>query len=125
MKDNIFYFNESMAVYRVENPNSWVGRQKEIKLSKKRLWGILSEIRMLQGFKKDYPNYASSFSSRIKWFILQNCPNKLIDMYGYRLYCKTFINEIRQFDFNTMLHILLPYYIPSIYRLYTNPKIRK
>lgn len=119
MKGKIYYLNEPMAVYRVENPNSWVGKQKENVLSEKRLYGIMSEIRMLQGLKKDCPNFGSSFSGRIEYFILHNLPDKRNDMRGYLLYCKTFINEMCQFDFKTKMRVLMPYYLPQVYKFYS------
>ena len=58
-------FHDIMSVYRVDNPNSWVGSSIEKRLSTNRMNGILSEVRMLQGYRNDFPNYYDNFSKRI------------------------------------------------------------
>lgn len=119
MKGKVYYINTPMAVYRTENSKSWVGRQKEPKLSEKRLNGIESEVKMLEGFKNDYPAYSVFFHNRIKRFIFSNLPNKRKDMDGYRMYCVKFKNIINQFDLKYRIIVLSPYYFPYLYKLYS------
>lgn len=82
MKGDVYYLNERMSVYRIENYTSWVGRQKGNYLSDLRLDGIVSEIRMLQGFQHDFPQYTSSFYKRIEMTVIGNMPSRHIDKAG-------------------------------------------
>ena len=96
IQGQVYYFNDVMSVYRVENPFSWVGLQKEALLSERRLIGILSEIRMLEGFENDYPMYKKSLRRRINTFLQHNCPVRMIDTNGYDRFITTFDNEIQE-----------------------------
>lgn len=97
MKGKCYYFCKPMVVYRIDNPNSWVGRQKREIMSEKKLKGIESEVRMLQGFRNDYPQYSDLFLKRIKAFIILNTPK--ITTRKMRLkYKKTFNEEIKDFN---------------------------
>lgn len=85
MKGNIYYFNEPMSVYRVENSNSWMGKQKWGKLDKSRLEVIESQINMFKGFAKDFPQYEKYFdrkiANHINRFIPAKRPQEEIDQY--------------------------------------------
>ena len=98
MKGRVYYFDDVFAVYRTENPNSWCGRQEERLLSERRLNGMLSEIRMLQGFQKDYPQFESSFIRSIKDFIFNNMPKWSDDPDGYSSFSRVFQTEICSFS---------------------------
>ena len=98
MKGRIYYFDDVLSVYRTENPNSWCGRQEERLLSERRLNGMLSEIRMLQGFQKDYPQFDSSFVKRIKDYIFINMPKWGEDPDGYSKFYRLFQAEICSFS---------------------------
>ena len=76
MKGKIYYFNEPMSVYRVENSNSWMGQQKWGKLDKGRLEVIESQINMFKGFAKDFPQYKSIFERKIADHINRNIPGE-------------------------------------------------
>ena len=66
-------------------------------MSEKKLKGIESEVRMLQGFRNDYPQYSDLFLKRIKAFIILNTPK--ITTRKMRLkYKKTFNEEIKDFN---------------------------
>lgn len=110
MKGTVFYFNDTMSVYRMENVNSWVGRQKKNFLSEQRLEGILSEVKMLQGFAKDYPSYKSMFNYRILFFIIINFPNKKVDKQGYDIYKKNFYTELQSLNLKDRIRIYFQYY---------------
>jgi len=76
MKGCVYYFNEAMAVYRVENSSSWRGQQDINKVTCKRFNTILSEVNMFKGFSKDYPNYSTVFHDKINHFICSNYPTR-------------------------------------------------
>ena len=69
MKGNIYYINDSMSVYRVDNNSSWVSKQFLPQFFEKRKNGVLSEVNMLKGFAVDYPKYRVFFYQRIARFI--------------------------------------------------------
>lgn len=106
MKGRVYYFDEVLSVYRTENPISWSGRQKENLLSDKKLNGFKSEIRMLQGFQKDYPEYADSFDIRVRDFIFTNIPNRVDDPNGYSKFTKTFQKEISRLNFKWRIMLI-------------------
>lgn len=76
MKGKVYYFNEPMSVYRVENSNSWMGKQKWGKLDKSRLEVIESQINMFKGFAKDFPQYEKYFNRKIANHINRFIPAK-------------------------------------------------
>lgn len=76
MKGKVYYFNDIMTVYRVENPKSWMGQQKWGKLDKNRLEVIESQINMFKGFAKDYPQYEKYFERKIANHINRNVPGE-------------------------------------------------
>ena len=76
MKGNVYYFNEPMSVYRVENSNSWMGKQQWGKLDKGRLEVIKSQINMFKGFAKDFPQYKKNFDNKIANHINRFIPAK-------------------------------------------------
>ena len=76
MKGKIYFFNEIMSVYRVENSNSWMGKQHWGKLDKGRLEVIESQINMFKGFAKDFPQYKKYFDRKIANHINRFIPAK-------------------------------------------------
>jgi len=121
MKGEVYFFDEPMAVYRIENPNSWVGKQKEQNLSEKRLSGILSEIRMLEGFRTDYPQYRDCFDKRIQTFLFSNTPSWKKDTNGYIRFYLSFKNEIRLFPWVVRVKMHIKYLFLNI----TKPNCHK
>ncbi len=76
MKGKIYYFNDIMSVYRVENSSSWMGKQKWVKFDKTRLEVIKSQINMFKGFSKDFPQYKKYFDRKIANHINRFIPSK-------------------------------------------------
>lgn len=68
MEGKIFYFGDSMCVYRVNNNQSWVGRQAQIDI-KTRVDQVCNEVEMLLGFAKDYPFFEKYFKRRINFYL--------------------------------------------------------
>ena len=85
MKGKIYYFNDAMSVYRVENSNSWMGKQQWGKLDKGRLEVIASQINMFKGFAKDFPQYKTFFKNKIanhiNRFVPAKCSQEEINQY--------------------------------------------
>ena len=69
MQGPVFYFDEPMAVYRVENSTSWTGHNDIKKITSAKINGFISEIKMLEGFANDYPKYQSYFKTRICYYM--------------------------------------------------------
>ena len=85
MKGGVYFFNDIMSVYRVENSNSWMGKQKWGKLDINRIEVIRSQINMFKGFSKDFPQYKKYFdrkiANHINRFIPAKRPQEEIDQY--------------------------------------------
>lgn len=116
IKGGVRCLHKCMSVYRVDNPNSWVGREKEKSLSDKRMNGILSEVRMLQGYRNSFPNYNKCLSKRLYAFLINNVPNKYLDRQGYLLFCSKLKKELDLFPF--LYYIAFGYKTSFIYYLY-------
>ena len=68
MKGKVYYINELLSVYRVENASSWCGQNGKIGIDKL-IKNTKSEVVMLQGFCSDFPMYKKEFKSRIAFYI--------------------------------------------------------
>lgn len=122
MKGFIYYFNDVMSVYRVDNIKSWIGQQKWLSADPQRLEIIKSRINMFRGFSKDYPQYKVYFNNKIADEIRRNMPYSMWDYEGLNKYISFFQSEIKDFslfwkiDFylrKTRLPLLNRYYYKS------------
>lgn len=99
MKGAVFYFNDIMCVYRVENDSSWTSMQKCDSVDSNRLHVIHSLIDMFDGFSKDYPAYRIVFRDKIAEFICKNVPRWIYGKKELKIYEANFSNEISRFTF--------------------------
>lgn len=76
MKGEIYYFDDVMSVYRVDNSMSWMGQQQWGTISKDRIEVIKSQVEMFRGFSRDFPQYASVFINKIAQHINCGIPNR-------------------------------------------------
>ena len=79
MKGKTFYFNETMAVYRVNNPNSWMGQQKWSAVSDNNLKRIRSMANMFLGFANDYKEYKKAFENKCAHYINTSSPDASVN----------------------------------------------
>lgn len=99
MKGNTYYFDEVMGVYRVDNSNSWMGRQKWGEYSEERVNVIRSQIRMFRGFAKDYPKWTKIFHNKIVDQIIRFIPcQKGASKDDRDKYLSAFSEEINNFS---------------------------
>lgn len=75
MKGKTYYFNDIWSVYRVQNSNSWMGRQKWGRFDAGRLKVVKSMVDMFIGFATDYPGYESVISDKVACYINRNIPS--------------------------------------------------
>lgn len=119
MQGKVRCFHDVMSIYRVDNPASWVGKQKASILSDNSLNGILSEIRMLQGFANDFPKYKKYFDNRIKVYIISKFPNKEKDFDSSILYMNKLSPEINKYGwflkFLLRKNLISNHYLLSFY----------
>ena len=113
MKGKIYYFNEIMSVYRIDNPMSWVGKQKFKSIDPSRLFIVRSQMEMFIGFADSYPQYKKIYTNKIAEHIIKNMP------FGDRpdsiqCYVGLFGNEIKNFDLRWKF-IMMIYRSPAIY----------
>lgn len=136
MKGKIFYCNDIMSVYRIENSNSWMGRQQWGRFDLKRIEVIKSQVNMFKGFGQDFPQYKKFFKKKIanhiNRFIPANCPTQEVNQYleyfhediekynliqKYDLWmCKLSLPRVR------FLHKMLFHHMFSEHRLYYGKK---
>lgn len=106
MKGKVYYFNDIMSVYRVENSASWIGQRKAIDIEK-RISTVSSEVRMLEGFAIDYPEYGSFFKQRIGAYINENFPDRKNSIVDQNKYLYTFAKEIADYSLFGKLDLLI------------------
>ena len=123
MKGGIYYFDEPMAVYRVENPKSWVGRsnnaEHDLNVFTKRIKGVKSELEMLKGFANDYPTYKKIFLSRINFFM-----NAQLHRNMQKEYYEIFKKELKAFldkrsflwKIDGYIRMKAPHLVSAVYR---------
>ena len=98
MKGKVYYFNEVMSVYRVDNSNSWVGKRKKISVER-RIDSVRSEVDMLKGFALDYPQYSSFFLQRKIAYINRSLPNRKYSKSDQVKYLRAFEDELKDCSF--------------------------
>ena len=75
MKGSIYYFNNTMSVYRIDNRHSWMSRQHWNSVSDYNLKRIESMINMFEGFSHDYSKYSFSFQNKIAQYLISQSPS--------------------------------------------------
>lgn len=85
MKGSVYYLNDPMSVYRVNNPMSWVGRTASKSIKESYLKGTRTEVDMLKGFATEYTNYRSVFFQRIGYYITSVIYNYRNDLQSVKL----------------------------------------
>jgi glycosyltransferase involved in cell wall biosynthesis len=99
MKGRVYYMDEPMSVYRIDNPLSWVGKLTWNKERyKERIILERSRVNMLKGFAQDYPRHAHLFKNKIANHINRFAPGKEMPAYIRKAYQEEFAPEIRQFS---------------------------
>ena len=120
MQGKVYYFNDMMSVYRVDNSTSWAGQRKTISLEK-RISTVMSEVKMLKGFCHDYPQYESFFKNRIMNYINYNIPNRTRSVEEQKAYLEFFKDEIKQYPLFWKIDMfILKSRVKGVRRLYDN-----
>lgn len=97
MKGKVYYDNNAMVVYRVDNPNSWTAFFGGVDY-KKKLDGIRSQFIMFDGFAKDYPQYSRLFFERTNNILILHVPIKLIQQRKYQYFRRLFRKWLHNMD---------------------------
>lgn len=112
MKGRVYYFDEAMSVYRIENTSSWMG-MGNLKTDKDPEWlpnRIRSEENMLKGFAVDYPKYSKILSEKINHLICSHYPKRSQSKEVKERYVSAFRNEISEFSFSWKIILFLMKY---------------
>lgn len=126
MKGKVFYFNNIMSVYRVENSTSWTGRQQSRTFSDSRMKDFSSRVQMFKGFSKDYPNYEHVFRNKIAQYINSCMPNWRHSVNEKKRYLDYFVDEIEMYSFRWKIDLFLKKVkIPKVYDWYSKIFLRK
>lgn len=119
MKGIVFYFDDVLSVYRIDNPVSWMGRQKWGTVSPERIMVILSQIKMFKGFSEDYPQYRKIFQGKIADHINRNIPNWHTPYKNVKEYLSYFQEEIGKYTLRWRIDMeIKKLRIPLIRRIY-------
>ena len=97
MRGHVFYLNEIMSVYRVENLSSWMGQQQWGTVSLARMEVIKSQVKMFVGFSIDFPEYKKVFQNKIADHINRNCPCRVMSNGDMNDYLNYFAEEIKSY----------------------------
>lgn len=76
MKGYIYYFNDIMSVYRINNSNSWMSNQSWSSVTESNLNRISSMINMFDGFSQTYLKHRLTFKNKIASYLISQCPSK-------------------------------------------------
>lgn len=121
MKGYIYYIDEPMSVYRVENSSSWMGKQEWCSPSPKRIKTVQSIISMFEGFSIDYPEYTLYFKQEIAQYINSSIPNWRFSMKEVDFFLSHFQTQIENYSFwwkvdMMIMKVRIPY-VRGIYSL--------
>jgi hypothetical protein len=75
LNGGIYYLDHCYSVYRINNPNSFMGKYYNGNKSDEVMLRRKTETRMLNGFAKDYPKYNNIFRNRIAYYVISIIPN--------------------------------------------------
>ena len=127
MKGKVYYFNDIMSVYRVENAHSWMGGQKWLGFSEARLETIRSQIRMFEGFANDFPEYKKVCQDKICDQVNRNIPNRhLSSKEDMKKYLDYFSDIIKHYPLRWKIDLLIrKSRIPGLRYLYTRYCLEK
>ena len=122
LKGNVWYNNEAMTVYRIDNPNSWVGMKNwyDGGADSVILNIIRSGVQMLKGFAKDYPQNEKLFKNKIAEEINRFVPSRKHSRQVISAYLSCFDEEIKDYPLKWRIDLLfrkcrVPY-IRTIYQ---------
>lgn len=100
MKGKIYYLNDIMSVYRVENSTSYMGKLIWTHENyNNRITIIRSVINMFKGFAYDYPQYADIIKTKIAQHISIHIPRRKKDPKIRKKYHQEFKKDIEDFPF--------------------------
>ena len=126
MKGKIYYINDIMSVYRVENSNSWMGQQKWGQPDKRRVAVVKSIVEMLKGFGEDYPEYDRFFNAKLADQINRNIPYRQFPKEVIKDYLSVFTDFIRNYTLRWKIDLLIrKSRLPLVRRYYTDFLMKK
>lgn len=114
MKGKVYYIDEKMTVYRMDNVLSWCGREASaidvynVEKYKRKM----TLLDMLYGFSQDYPQYSDFFVKRIAFSINNEITRHISKkvakniLYFYNKY-------IDEFKWNWRIDLMMRLYIPQ------------
>lgn len=132
---DIYYFDEAMSVYRIDNPMSWDGKNNlQSRINEKKLKGMETEINMLKSYANENKSLFKYFYQRINYYVLKNIPDrKELNNPENLIYRNFFADVFNNFSLfwrlyykciygKSIVHRIIRYYISSkferrIYRL--------
>ena len=99
MQGDVYYFNDMMSVYRVQNASSWSANQKLGNFDMDRVAVIKSQVEMFNGFGHDYPKYGKIFALKIADQINRFVPYQNTSKEEINIYLDCFREYINKYSF--------------------------
>ena len=118
--------DDIMSVYRVQNSNSWMGRQQWGSALVERCEVIKSQVAMFKGFAIDYPKYSNILKNKVSEHINRNVPNRLAKKSVVEKYLSVFTDEIEHYSMTWKIDLWFRRCrIPLVREVYTRLFLRK
>ena len=97
MKGKVWYLDKEMSVYRVDNETSWTEKSNNTKTKEMIFKSYKTEVLMLKGFQKDFPQYEESFCRQSHKLVMWIAPFEAFDKESYIKHRIFFREEILEF----------------------------
>ena len=125
MKGSVYYFNDAMCVYRIDNQASWYGQQKFGTIDPGRMKIVCGQVEMFEGFSRDFPEHTKIYSEKIAEHICKNMPSWRCKKDDFIAYENVFHNRIECFSFKWKVYYAISKLrFPIVKYLYKNIFLR-
>ncbi len=126
MKGYVYYIDEPMCVYRYMSKGSWSRTQEFGTVDPARLHIVDSQVKMFEGFSKDYPKYKQFFNDMKNYFVISNIPYWNTKKEDKLFYINKFSYIIDSIPLKFRIYYFICYLrIPGIKGLYKRIFLRK
>ena len=117
MKEDVYFFNDIMSVYRIDNSNSWMSNQNWSSVTESNLKRVSSMINMFDGFLQAYPKYRITLKNKIASYLIFQCPTK-------NSQCRTRLRFVKQYFSSYYKGIPAKWKMVALLKSIDIPKIR-
>lgn len=106
MKGQAYFINDIMSVYRIDNPNSWVGKRRKVGIIQL-ISSVRSEVDLYDGFSIDYPQYCELFCNKMMSYINQQIPGRHYSRREQKEFLDSFNDKIDRYTLLGKIDLLV------------------